>query len=82
MSLRIDDASLGHVFLERNAERAFPYLVHERYVAQAHGFIDRRTRVRRDVLNIGAGHHQDFANNLCADDLAGPVVDRDDDRIG
>ena len=80
MGSSVDHTALVDLLLERDTEGALPDLVNEVHVAFTHRRVHQR-RVSRDVLDRVAGGLQHGANGVHAGDLAGPVVDRQLDRI-
>ena len=80
MGARVDHAAFGERGAVGRAERAFPDFQLKRHVAEANRFINRLA-VRGDELDIAAHRFEDLAEGVAHHDLAGPVVDGNDDRI-
>jgi hypothetical protein len=76
----VDDAALVHHLLEGCAERALPDLVHQVNVALAHGGVDDLA-VGGHVFGLVARLVEQLADDVGADDLARPVVQRNLDRV-
>ena len=77
---RIDHTTRVDLLHEGHTKGAFPDLMDEVHVAFTHRGVHQRG-IRRDVLHRVAGGLQDRTNGVDAGDLAGPVVDRQLDRI-
>ncbi len=81
MCRHVLDPALFHCRAEGRPERAFPDFRLEGDVAEPDRFIDRLA-VGRYVLDVVPLALEYLADDMGHHDLAGPVVDRRDDRIG